>query len=328
MFFTVLAAFPSFVFPWHKDDPDSPHCTALLTMCIKLNNAYAKSVDFMSQDLSPTTHITAIPFILKHLSATLNIETESIEWIPLVIPTPVVFRFTAGWIAQNLALFSTTKTRFDYALVTLHHLLLTKTATVLTSKDLIASDDIRTLLESLLQVLATNPDEKERGFIVTQFKHVVSLFKDPPLRTKILLEHVMTHKAVNVRSFGIYMYKNELVETRKLDPQGSMTIDPRVSKLLFTVSSSLFESPSFSGHWMENDDVFFEMVPLVAQCINFLSYLRQFSRVNGGDSDAHFRAIATDFVGPLRQRTKLMLHARENALKVMKVDPAQCNASV
>ncbi|KAJ3028731.1 UNVERIFIED_CONTAM: hypothetical protein HDU68_001010 [Siphonaria sp. JEL0065] len=326
---SLYSAFPSSVFPWQEQDQSLPSCGILLDLCIKINNACSKAFDFFTID--PQCPLVSLPSTLKFLIMSLDRnDAEYIEWIPAVTQTEYLFRFLAKGISTNFLEFSN-KTCLNSALATLQHIFMTKKFIKLHKADLSESSSILDLIKSLLQVLATNPNQKERDFVLSFFKNIFELFQESAARNEVL-QIVMTHKAVNVRSFGIYLYKNELVEARKSESSITASagiIESRVSKLLFSLSSQVYTSPSFTEHFLENDDVFFELCPLIAQALTFLGYLKQYSRHNGGeDEDHYFRSISIDFVAPIRQRTKIMLYSREEALKVIAGDNAQCNQEI
>ncbi|KAI9331887.1 hypothetical protein BDR26DRAFT_869855 [Obelidium mucronatum] len=368
VFRATYSAFPDAIFPWHENKQDPTRIESMLSICTKINNICSQVFDF--ETVQQDSNLWALPFLVKYLTMYLECESSQnippcIEWIPSVTRNDYLLRFMSHSLAPCFLDFggggAQNKMNFDCALSAFHHFSVTKNSIELSKRDLDEMEDLAAsgstvsggrdggvleLVKALLQVLASNPNSKERNHVLNCFTDLFSMFKTADSTSRNTLLHlVMTHSAVNVRSYGIYLYKNEIVEKQRLlqhqlsisssssssssSSASLMMIDPQVSSLLFNISSKMFSSPSYPDmHFLENDDVFFELSPTISQCLNFLSYLKQSSQLIGESNEHFFHSLSTEFVAPIRQRTKIMLNSRENALKLLTVDPSQCNHEI
>ncbi|KAJ3347321.1 hypothetical protein HDU83_002177 [Entophlyctis luteolus] len=289
----VLCGFGSNVLPWHANDPDEKYMKLLLTICIQLNLVHLEThkslqgmfiipFDFLaliateSSDYSSNKYLISVPFYIRHLSKALALKAEPRQqWIPLCVRTDHLFRNLCKTIAKCINDYSWSKVDLDCGLIMLTHFALFKSSIRLMPEDLqqeaemVSAAPTSKLIKSLLKFLSTNSNQPERDAAVSCVDAIIAMFELRSCRVEIC-ESMMTHTAPNIRTYGVYKYKNEIAPD-----SDDFSVDEAIVNLIFDVTSAFFASPTYQGNILENDDAFFELSPAISQVANFGLFLQR-----------------------------------------------------
>ncbi|KAJ3396254.1 hypothetical protein HDU80_010042 [Chytriomyces hyalinus] len=293
------------------------------------NETLAKQFDFLKlahgakQRSTPSCTI-AFPFVAQKWLHHQNIcapETVT-EWIPRVITTSALFREILPTLVALLESAPSNPLHMTCSLSILEHLAKVKKSIQLRSLDSSSqSNPTDEFFTALLGAIAQTPNPAQRTPLVGSFKLLFNELPDRQSKLEVVENKMLTSKHENMRAFGVYTYKNWIMEAHEKGLSGDHV--PRAAGLCFALDSAVYSVSSRALPFMHDDDAFFQVLPIIAQAVNFLSYLKRYSLYNNLDQDGSMKRIQTNFVDPLCHRVDVMMQARKRAMEMLKAGQSQ-----
>ncbi|KAJ3224284.1 hypothetical protein HDU81_008649 [Chytriomyces hyalinus] len=295
------------------------------------NETLAKQFDFLklahdaNQRSTPSSTV-AFPFVAQKRLHHQNAPEPVTEWIPRVITASALFHDILPTLVALLQSAPSNSLHMTCSLSILEHFSKVKKSIHLRSLDSGPnSSPTEDFFTALLGTISQTPNPAQRTPLVESFTLLFNQLLDRQSKLEVIENKMLTSKHENMRAFGVYTYKNWVMEVHKLGASGSMDQAPRVAKLCFSLDSAVYSVSTRALPFMHDDDAFFQVLPVIAQAVNFLSYLKRYALYNKLDHDAYMKRIQVDFVDPLCHRVDVMLQARKRAMERLKAGQShQC----